>query len=129
MKHELPEEYDHIEVYCNNLPLNNSPGTHPFAGIVVNFCVSTDSHRDWSDNVLCVVIPFGTWEDGEIVLFELKLVIKMKSGDVLFFPSCHITHFNLHFSGLRGSIVLHSDGTGKNWVDNLNGWGNHVLST
>jgi hypothetical protein len=127
MKHELPEEYDLIEVYCDNLPLNDTIETAPFAGIVINFCVSTDAHRDWSDNLFCVVIPFGTWEDGEIVLFELKLVIKMKSWDILIFPSRNITHFNLHFSGLRGSLVLHSDSQGANWLNNLNGWRSHII--
>ena len=72
-----------------------------FAGLIINFCVSTDSHRDPSNDTLCVVIPFGSWSGGEIVLYELKLIIKMKSGDVLFFPSCFITHFNLHYSGHR----------------------------
>ena len=117
-----------IEIYCNNLPLNDVPGTSPFAGLVVNFCVSTDSHRDWSDNLLCVVIPFGSWTEGEIVLYELKLVIKMKSGDVLSFPSCFITHFNMHYSGTRGSLVFHSDNTGENWLHNFNGWSSHILS-
>jgi hypothetical protein len=109
MKDQIPEEFDHIEVYCNSLCLNENLETRPFAGIVINFCVSTDAHRDWSDNLLCVVIPFGNWIGGQICLFELGLVIKMKSGDILAFPSCNITHFNLHFSGWRGSIVLHSD--------------------
>jgi hypothetical protein len=58
--------YDLIEVYCDNVCLNDDPGTRPFVGIVVNFSVSTDAHKDWSDKLLCVVIPFGTWEGGEM---------------------------------------------------------------
>jgi hypothetical protein len=95
--------------------------------MVVNFCVSTDGHRDWSDNRLCVIVPFGNWEGGEIVLHELGLVIKMHSGDALAFPSCNITHFNLHFTGLRGSLVFHSDIQGENWLKDQNGWGEHLL--
>jgi hypothetical protein len=49
----------------------------------------------------------------------LGLVIKLKPGD--------ITHFNLHFSGLRGSIVLHSDVTGDKWVEDFNGWIEQIL--
>ena len=54
-------------------------------------------------------------------MYELGLVIKMKAGDVLAFPSWRFTHFNLHFSGLRGSFVLHSDKEGDSWVQDFNG--------
>jgi hypothetical protein len=93
---------------------------------VLNFCVSTDGHRDHIDKKICIVIPFGEWEGGEICLYELGLVIKLKAGDILVFPSCDITHFNLHFSGLRGSLVLHSDREGDNWVENRNGWSSYM---
>jgi hypothetical protein len=116
-----------IEPYCDNLCLNDQLETRPFSGMVVNFCVSTDAHRDWSDNRMCLVVPFGTWEGGEIVLHELGLVIKMHSGDGLAFPSCNITHFNQHFTGLRGSLVFHSDIQGENWLKDQNGWGGHIL--
>ena len=96
---------------------------------MINFCVSTDAHRDGSDVKLCVVIPFGRWKGGEIVLYELGLVLKLHSGHVLVFPSRIITHFNLHFTGLRGSLVLHSDDKGQSWVDNFNGWGRHILTS
>lgn len=129
MQEEIPEEYKLIEVYCDKLCLNDSPESRPFVGIVVNFCVSTDGHRDWSDKCLCVVIPFGLWDGGEIVLHELGVVIKMKSGDILVFPSWKITHFNLHFKGLRGSFVFHSDNQGDKWVEDYNGWHGHILST
>jgi hypothetical protein len=128
MQQELPEEYQEIEVYCRSLSFGDLPASHPFAGVVVNFCVSCNGHRDWIDKLLCVVIPFGDWEGGELVLYELGLVIKLKPGDILIFPSCHITHFNLHFSGLRGSLVLHSDIQGDKWVKNLNGWSKHIVT-
>jgi hypothetical protein len=127
MKHEMPEEYKLIDVYWRYLSLGEVPASYPFSGVVINFCVSTNAHRDWIDKHLCVVIPFGDWEGGEIVLYELGLVIKLKPGDILIFPSCHITHFNLHFSGLRGSIVLHSDTQGDRWVKDFNGWGKHIV--
>ena len=84
-------------------------------------------HRDQSDKRICVVIPFGDWEGGDICLYELGLVVKLRPGDVLVFPSCHITHFNLHFTGFRGSLVLHSDRQGANWVKDCNGWEKHVM--
>jgi hypothetical protein len=119
--------YDELDLYCEMLPFNASSPCHPFSGIVLNFCVSTDGHRDYMDKKICVVIPFGNWEGGEICLYELGLVIKLKAGDILIFPSCDITHFNLHFSGLRGSLVLHSDRQSDYWVENYNGWRKHIV--
>jgi hypothetical protein len=71
-------------------------------------------------------MPFGNWEGGEICLHELGLVIALRPGDILVFPSRNITHFNLHYTGVRGSMVLHSDRQGDNWVENCNGWERHV---
>jgi hypothetical protein len=78
------------------------------------------------DKRICVVMPFGDWEGGELCLYELGLVIKLKPGDIVIFPSCDITHFNLHFTGLRGSLVLHSDKQGDSWVQDFNGWSAHI---
>jgi len=108
------------------LPFNANSPAFPFSGLVVNLCVSTDGHRDLKDKRICVVIPFGEWEGGEICLYELGLVIKLKAGDILIFPSCDITHFNLHFFGLRGSLVLHSDRQGDSWIKDHNGWSSHM---
>lgn len=79
------------------------------------------------DKRICIIVPFGVWEGGEICLYELGLVINLKAGDILIFRSCEVTHFNLHFSGLRGSMVLHSDRQGDNWVENYNGWRSHIV--
>ena len=99
----------------------------PFSGVVVNLCVSTTPHRDHSDTRMCIVIPFGEWEGGDLCLHELGLVIKLSPGDIFVFPSRKITHFNLHFTGTRGSLVLHSDRQGAHWVEDCNGWERHVM--
>ena len=78
------------------------------------------------DKRICIVIPFGEWQGGEICIYELGLVIKLKAGDILVFPSWRFTHFNLHFCGLRGSLVLHSDKKGDGWVQDYNGWGYYI---
>jgi hypothetical protein len=123
----MPEVYEELDIYCKILPLNALCPSFPFSGIVVNFCVSTSGHRDGNDHRLCVVIPFGKWSGGELCLHELGLVIDLKPGDILIFPSCDITHFNLHFRGKRGSLVLHSDRQGKGWVEDFNGWQQHIM--
>jgi hypothetical protein len=123
----LPAEYKDLEIYCDHIPFKADPVTRPFAGVVLNFCVSTRGHRDFIDKWICVVIPFGEWEGGDICFYELGLVIDLKPGHILIFRSSEITHFNLHFTGKRGSLVLHSDQQSKRWVDTRNGWENHVM--
>ena len=129
LQYQLPDIYDELSLYCKILPLNAHSPAFPFSGVVVNICVSTAAHRDVSDQRICIVIPFGQWEGGELCLYELGLVVKLQAGDVLVFPSCDITHFNLHFTGKRGSLVLHSDRQGKRWVKNYNGWQRYIAHT
>jgi hypothetical protein len=81
---------------------------------------------DGSDKAICVVIPFGEFEDGQIVLWELGIVVEMLEGIVLGFPSFDVTHLNLHFRGVRGSIVLQEDKEVDSWIKDRNGWASHM---
>lgn len=85
------------------------PPGYPFGSIVINLNVVTNGHRDTMDHKVCLVIVLGEHEGGELCLEEPGLVLPMKSGDIVLFQSCKITHFNLHYKGERASIVLHSD--------------------
>ncbi|KAK0499761.1 hypothetical protein EDD18DRAFT_1103064 [Armillaria luteobubalina] len=100
----LPEIYKDLTVFVNHLPLNDHSPAYPFSGFVVNVGVATDGHRDSFDKL--------PW-------------------DILIFPSGRITHFNLHFDGLRGSVVLHSDKGGDAWAQDeergYNGWAHAVV--
>ena len=127
LQFQLPEIYEELNLYCQVLPFNINSPAQPFSGIVINICVSTTGHRDRSDKHICVVIPFGDWQGGEICLYELGLIIKLNPGDILIFPSCDITHFNLHFSGIRGSVVFHSDRQGDAWTEGFNGWKSYIM--
>jgi hypothetical protein len=135
----LPEEYEVIKVFVNQLPLNERSLAYPFGGFVINIGVATKAHRDRFDKIFCVVIPFGKWTGGELCLYEpgfvssfpvaacshfrfQGFVFRLKPWDILIFPSCDITHFNLDFQGVRLSLVLHSDKYGDRWVRNRNGW-------
>jgi len=89
--------------------------------------VCTEAHVDANDDTICVVIPFGAYKGGELVLHEAGLVLELQEGDILIFPSYLITHFNLHFTGVRGSVVMHSDKEVKSWNTNRNGWDNHMV--
>ena len=81
---------------------------------------------DSQDDDLCVVLPFGDWKGGELCLYESGLVLELRPGDVVMFPSNHITHFNLHMEGYRGSLVLSTDSHMKGWIKDRNGWGVHI---
>jgi hypothetical protein len=60
------------------------------------------------------------------VLWELGIVAEMYEGIILGFSSFNITHFNLHFQGFRGSIVLHADKEMDSWIQDRNGWDSHM---
>ena len=78
---------------------------------------------------MCVVVAITDPQciGGELVLVELKAVIPLKSGDIIIFRSSEISHFNLHFQGLRASLVCHSDGLSKPWLETRNNWQYHDL--
>ncbi|KAJ7272360.1 hypothetical protein C8J57DRAFT_1507215 [Mycena rebaudengoi] len=122
IKKLLPDDYETIKVYVSRLPLNERSHAHPFGGFVVNIAVATRGHRDAGDKLFCVVIPFGRWTGGELCLFEPGFVFRLRPWDIILFPSCDITHFNLDFQGVRLSLVLHSDKHGDHWVVDGNGW-------
>ncbi|KAK0454505.1 hypothetical protein EV421DRAFT_1896424 [Armillaria borealis] len=129
----LPDIYKELTVFMDHLPLNERSAAYLFSGFVINVRVATNGHRDSFDKIICVVVPFGEWEGGELCLYEAGHVLQLKPWDVVIFPSGRITHFNLHFTGLQGSLVLHSDNRGDSWASGqdemafeYNGWAHHV---
>ncbi len=101
---------------------------HPFSGFVLNFRACSSAHQDTGDLLLCVVIPFGEFKGGELCLFEPGLVIRLQTWDAFIFKSGHVTHFNLHYSGLRRSLVLHTDKEAANYPDDFNEWEAHMAT-
>jgi hypothetical protein len=126
LRKHMPTEHSDLSVFCELLPMNHMPATYPFPGCVLNVQVSTLGHKDGGDTVLCGIIPFGEFEDGDIVLWEAGLRIQLKEGTGVFFPSSEITHFNMPFKGVRCAVVLHCDKEGKSWVEDRNGWEDHM---
>ena len=127
LQKHLLDTFDRLCVFCEILPLNQMPATYPFPGFVLNIQVCTEAHVDANDDTICVVIPFGPYEGGELVLYEAGLVLEIQEGDILIFPSYRLTHFNLHFTGVRGSVVMHSDKAVTTWNANRNGWNRHIV--
>lgn len=88
----------------------------------------TQAHRDAIDFKSCLVLTFGEFEGAELCLFEPRLVFELKHGDFVVFSSEKITHYNLDFSGVWGSLVLHldvalaqalTDPTKRGWINNV----------
>jgi hypothetical protein len=113
-------------LYVSQLPLHSRSPAHPFGGFVINFDVSTAGHRDNGDDEFCAVITAQKCAGGEICLHEAGFILESCHGDIVIFPSSKITHFNLHFEGIRASLVLHSDKSGKRCAENFNNWADHV---
>ena len=103
------------------LPKAQHSPAQPFAGFVVNINVLTNVHRD-PDYVACLVVVIGEFEGGELVLYEPGIVLQLKNGDVVLFPSSKISHLNLHYRGIRASLVLHTDRSAPMHEENLHGW-------
>lgn len=55
-------------------------------------------------------------------MMEPGLVLGLRNGDVVVFPSCDITHYNLHYRGRRASLVFQSDKWLSGWLKDGNGW-------
>lgn len=121
-----PDVYDHLEAYVRVLPGNNRPLATPFLGLVVNINVTTAAHRDSKDDGICLVLAIGDFEGGELVLYEPGLIVPLWNGDFILFPSCDLTHFNLHYKGKRSSIVLNTDREMAKWLKERNGWSHNV---
>lgn len=121
----LPEGYDILKRYADILLNDEQSPVYPFTGYVVNLNVATRCHRDKGDKDWCLVIAVSDCEGGEIVFHELGLVVQLRSGDSVIFKSSDISHFNLHYKGLRASLVFHSDKSFESWVKDRNGWQDH----
>ncbi|KAF9001417.1 hypothetical protein BDZ89DRAFT_1081836 [Hymenopellis radicata] len=110
----LIPDFTVLDAYIDFLPGCPQPSVYHFGGVVVNFNACSRGHRDHGDQNICLVLS----------AHEAGLVVRTYTGDSLVFQSCRITHFNLHYTGKRASIVFHSDRDGSAWAKDRNGWGN-----
>ncbi|KAJ7286787.1 hypothetical protein C8J57DRAFT_1282043 [Mycena rebaudengoi] len=113
-----PDFADELVAYISILPRNELCPFAPFGGIVVNFNACSDGHLDSLDlDKKCVVIPFmKDCRGGGLVLHEARLVLDLHSGDIVLFSSGRFVHFNLHYQGVRASVVLHTDSHSRLWT-------------
>ena len=83
-------------------------------------------HRD-SENLsfgICIVSAFGDfdWQNGgEVFLLEPRVVVQLRPGDLLMFPSASITHGNFSLTGgdqYRYSFTCYTAASLFQWVEN-----------
>ncbi|KAG8947699.1 hypothetical protein FRC04_010543 [Tulasnella sp. 424] len=99
----------------------------PFASLTANLGPQTvcQAHRDIKNKAsggICGIKTLGpyNWQlGGHIVLHELGLVVEMRPGDIIFFPSAVITHETIPVSPdeKRYSLVWYSAGGLFRWCD------------
>jgi len=117
-----------MQSHVDILPLCYAAPGGLFTGFVVNVRVATAAHKDGDvPFAVCVLIVFGDFEEGCLCLYEAGLVFDLRPGSVFIFPSARLTHFNLHFKGERGSVVLHIDKDQIRWKKDRNSWHPHLM--
>lgn len=105
------------------IPGNDSSPISPFTSLVIKVNATTLVHRDGGDAGGCIVLTIGNHRGGEIVIYEPKLVLETRNGDVTAFPSDVYSHYNLHYRGKRASIVIHGDKQAVAYQkNNCGGW-------
>jgi len=67
---------------------------------------STSTYLDWRDNDLNYVILWGEYEGGGLVLWPLKMVIKLQPRDTFFFIGSLIAHNVYEVVRVQHSINL-----------------------
>ncbi|KAH9928608.1 uncharacterized protein B0H18DRAFT_1117802 [Fomitopsis serialis] len=87
----LPATYADLRLDAEILPGNACSVVHPFLSLVINLNVATLAHRDSQDKSLCVVLAVGDYEGGELCLYEPGLVLPLRNGDFVAFPSSRYT--------------------------------------
>lgn len=114
--------FEEVIANIDIIPLHDQTLASPFPCLVLNFNVITLLHKDPGDKRGCIVVVLGPHTGGELCLEEPKLVLQLRHGDWVVFPSQDITHFNLHYVGMRASLVLHSDKSDQSYQEDGNGW-------
>ena len=118
----FPADFSELNAVAEYLPLDANSACTPFTGMVCNINACSNGHADKGDLNLCVVVPFGYWDDGELVLYQLGVAVKLQPLDIIIFDSKEMIHFNMPYKGLRGSLVMNTDKTLQGYRTDLNGW-------
>ena len=110
------EDLDHHDIPMQQFHL--APLAKPFTALTINrgspdSPVVSQPHRDVKDAYfqLSLLFPFGSYKEGhgDLILWELKKIVRLKPGSLFFFPAHLITHSNTPVTiGERDSLVAYT---------------------
>jgi hypothetical protein len=83
--------------------------------------VCAQGHRDLQNHIFgfSCLCPFGIFERGEVVMWEIETVLELQRGDLFFFPDQLITHSNLEAKGVRHSVVSFTEQGVWRWAQKV----------
>ena len=88
-------------------------------GVVINQVVtgSTGTHLDFSDLGYNCVVPWGEYNGGGLVLWQLEMVMELEPGDAFLFMGSLIAHNVGEIEGVQNSIDLFCYKNVLSWKD------------
>ena len=117
IQNQFPELYENFNEV--NLPSIKTRLTF-FKSFVINFNVGEDDngsarqgavdvHKDKNDvlNAFCVIVVFGKFTGGDLILREIGITLEIESGYIVLLRSALLEHFNSLVIGPRWSIVFY----------------------
>jgi hypothetical protein len=89
---------NHFDLYLQYKAVNGDKNAinKAFKTMAVNIDGVSKPHIDGLDfdDGMCLVLPFGNYEGGDVVFYELGYRIELRSGDAIFFKSKQLLHGN-----------------------------------
>ena len=88
-------------------------------GVAINQAAtgSTGVHQDWGDHGYNCVVPWGEYQGGELILWQLRLKVALRPGDAFFFAGSLIAHNAQDIVGERNSIDVFCHHNVLSWRD------------
>lgn len=120
----MPDDYEVLSQFAKALPAGGHAPAYPFTSIVINLNCATKVHRDVKDFAFCLVLVLSDndCQGGDLCFVEPGIRLQLRSGDIVLFRSSEFTHYNMHFKGIRASVVLHTDLSSQSWLEDRNKW-------
>ena len=67
---------------------------------------STGTHLDFEDSGYNYVVPWGRYNGGGLVLWQLEMIVELEPSDAFFFMGSLIAHNIDEIQGVQNSIDL-----------------------
>ncbi|KAI9776765.1 MAG: hypothetical protein M1816_005091 [Peltula sp. TS41687] len=109
--------------YAGTKPVLEKLDLEPLCGVWYGAAINQETrgasgtHQDWGDFGLNCVIPWGEYQGGGLVLWQLGLVVELRPGDAFFFMGSLIAHNVKEMEDVRNSIDLFCHGNVLTWKD------------